>query len=193
MDFDVPALRAALADVGRLLTLRGERLEIFVIGGSALLLGGWVDRTTVDVDVVAVAQGAAPVRARPLPSVLAAAVEDVAAARDLPATWMNPGPADLMDWGLPGGFFNRAIREEYGGLVVFLADRLDLISTKLYAVADQGPTGRHVDDLRALEPTRDELLLAAAWCRSQDPSSAFESMLAAALAMFGVGDVDVRE
>ena len=173
-----------------MLGLRGQQFQIVVVGGSALLAGGWVDRPTVDVDVVALAEPAGLVKARPLPRALEAAIADVAAARGLPATWMNPGPTDLVDWGLPQGLLQRARREEYAALTVFFADRLDLVCTKLFAVADLGPTGRHIDDLRALEPTIAELQFGASWCRHQDPSPAFRASLVDALAAFNASEVD---
>lgn len=106
-------------------------------------MGGWANRPTVDVDVVAFAEPSGLVKARPMPPELAEAIADVAVVRGLPPEWMNPGPADLMDWGLPNGFLDRASHEQYGGLTVLIAGRIDLIGTKLYAAVDQGPTGRH--------------------------------------------------
>jgi hypothetical protein len=139
------------------------------------------------VDVVALVGDQGLVKAKPLPPELVEAIEDVAAVRGLPAQWMNPGPADLMDFGLPEGFVERLSPEVHGGLTVLIADRLDLICMKLYAVADQGRAGRHVDDLRALDPTEEELHFAARWCRAQDPSSDFSAMLDEVLRAFGAG------
>ena len=42
-----------LAALGEQLKARNERLTLFVVGGSALIALGLVDRTTKDVDVVA--------------------------------------------------------------------------------------------------------------------------------------------
>lgn len=61
---------------------------------------------------------------------------------------------------------------------------------RLYAAADQ-QGGRHEDDLRALDPTQDELVLAARWTRTQDPSEGFLLMLRAKLADLGVVDADL--
>src|SRR6266849_4239871 len=47
------------------------------------------------------------------------------------------------------------------------AGRLDQVHFKLYAMVDQGG-GRHEADLRALHPTRDELIAAARWTMTQD-------------------------
>jgi hypothetical protein len=73
---------------------------------------------------------------------------------------------------------------------VHLASRYDQIHFKLYAMVDQG-AGKHEADLRDLQPTRDELLAAARWTRTHDPSQGFREQLLAALAYLGVDDVSV--
>lgn len=109
----------------------------------------------------------------------------------MPTRWLNPGPADLIDFGLPDGFVERLQPRAYGAsLTGQFASRLDQIHFKLYALADQGP-GKHESDLRALAPTRDELRQAASWARRHDPSEGFEQILREALSHLGVGDVDL--
>jgi hypothetical protein len=54
-----------------------------------------------------------------------------------------------------------------------------------------GPRSKHADDLRALQPSPDELGGAAAWARTHDPSPAFRDELVAALRLFGVDDADL--
>jgi hypothetical protein len=79
----------------------------------------------------------------------------------------------------------------YGpALTVLYAGRLDQVHFKLYAMVDQG-AGRHEADLRALEPTREELLSAARWTRTHDPSEGFRQELVAVLAHLGVTDADL--
>ena len=190
MLFDRAALEVALSQLGRLLAARGQHFSVIVIGGSALLMGGWISRPTVDVDVVGLGDRANLEKARPLPQALLDAVEDVAAAQGLPATWLNSGPTDLLDWGLPQGFFDRCETRFYDGLTVRVAGHLDLVCTKFYAVADQGSTGRHIDDLRALSPSNDDLRFAAEWARTQDPSDAFAAIADQVLRHFGVGGSD---
>lgn len=70
------------------------------------------------------------------------------------------------------------------------AGRFDQIHFKLYALVDQG-SGKHEADLRALKPTREELITAATWARTRDPSEGFYEELLRALAYLGVGDVDL--
>jgi len=95
----------------------------------------------------------------------------------LPATWLNNGPADLFDMGLPEGLSDRLESRRYGThLTVWFIGRLDQIHFKLYAAADQG-AGHHVDDLAALYPTGEELLAAARWAFTHDPSPGFRELM----------------
>ena len=179
-------LEEVLATLGAVLAERGAGHELAVIGGSGLLLLGTTRRATRDVDVVALVRGGELVRAQPLPPDLEAAAEDVALALGLDPGWLNAGPSALLDFGLPEGFLARCSTRRFEGLVVHVASRLDQIHFKLYAAADHGPASKHVSDLRALAPTTAELMQAARWCRTQDPSDGFLASLAKALAFFGV-------
>jgi hypothetical protein len=115
-------------------------------------------------------------RGAPLPPVLVEASADVARVLGLNEGWLNPGPASLMDLGLPDGFRERLERRDLGGLVVHLASRFDQICFKLYAAADDSPTGKHAADLRQLAPTRSELEAALAWARTHDVSEGFATI-----------------
>jgi hypothetical protein len=190
---DITSERAdeLLRALGAQLAARGERYELVVIGGSALLALGLVERTTKDVDIVALRSGDDLEGAEPLPGGLRAAGDLVARDFSLPAEWLNPGPTGLLEFGLPDGFVDRLQRRDYGeGLVVYLASRYDQIHFKLYAAVDQGP-GKHEQDLRALAPTEAELIAAARWSRSQDPSEGYAQVLRGALKSFGVANVDL--
>lgn len=181
--FDAP-LRA----LGQLLSERGLRYEFLAIGGGALHLLGLITRPTRDIDVVATVSGRALSPIESLPDPLLRAVRDTATLLRLPADWFNAGPRSLLDFGLPAGVLQRAHRREWGGLVLYVADRTDQIFFKLYAAVDQGPRSKHFDDLRRLKPTPDELRAAAAWARSHDPSAGFAQELARALREVGVPD-----
>jgi hypothetical protein len=190
-EIDQGGTHELLSALGEQLALRGSPVELVIIGGSALLAVGLTVRTTQDVDVVAFRSGDVLVNPRPFPEVLAAARDRVARDFDLPEGWLNAGPADLLDFGLPDGFLERLERREYGdALVVYFASRFDQIHFKLYAMADQ-TAGKHEADLVALEPTRDELVAAARWTRTHDPSEGFREQLVAALAYLGVEGVDL--
>lgn len=185
------ALEGALEALGAVLEDRGSSHEVFVIGGGSLLLTGFIKRPTQDIDVVAMAKGRELVSARPLPDDLIAAVEDVANLFGLARDWLNAGPTALLDLGLPPDFRERTQTQTYGGLVVHHASRIDQVFFKLYAAVDTGPTSKHAQDLQQLKPTPQELLDAARWSRTHDPSKAFESQLLQALAWLGVHDVEL--
>jgi hypothetical protein len=177
-------LDALGAQVGEL----GARCEIVVVGGSALLALGLVSRATRDVDVVAVREDGVLHPADPLPHALYVARARVARDFQLPEDWLNAGPAALLTFGLPEGFMTRADRREYGSaLTVWLASRFDQIHLKLYATVDQG-LGKHESDLRGLRPTEQELLAAARWSRTHDPSAGYRMVLGEVLRAFGVDD-----
>jgi hypothetical protein len=181
-----------LVALGEQLAARGERYELVVIGGSGLLALGLIERTTKDVDIVALRSGDELEGADPLPDGLRVARDLVARDFSLPTEWLNPGPTELLRFGLPDGFVDRLERRDFGrGLVVYLASRYDQIHFKLYAAVDQGP-GKHETDLRALAPTEAELIAAARWSRSHDPSPGYAEELRAALEFLGVSDVDLR-
>ncbi|MFA5786478.1 MAG: DUF6036 family nucleotidyltransferase [Actinomycetota bacterium] len=180
-----------MSAVGEQLASRGAQFELVVIGGSALQALGLIQRATADVDVVALVKQGRLTLANPLPKELASATEQVARDYDLPPNWLNAGPTELLQFGLPEGFEGRVERRAYGpALTVLFAGRLDQIHFKLYAMVDQG-AGRHEADLRSLNPSAEELLMAARWARTQDPSEGFRGELLAALRYLGVPDADI--
>lgn len=173
------------------LTRAGRHYELAAIGGSALLALALISRPTKDVDVVALAEGGALRTADPLPRELLEARDRVARDFHLNEDWINAGPAGLFDLGLPDGFLDRVETRAFGrGLTVHFASRLYQIHFKLYALVDQG-AGRHEQDLRALKPTIEELLQAARWTRTHDPSAGFREMLDEALRYLEVRDADL--
>ena len=78
--------------------------------------------------------------------------------------------------------FDRAL----GTLGALLAER-----GLSYAAVDQGPDSKHFEDLVNLGPSNDELLVAARWARSHDPSEGFRDQLLHALRDLGVPDAQV--
>jgi hypothetical protein len=177
-----------LRALGEQLAAQREHFTIAVVGGSALLALELVSRATRDVDVLAIVDGEELMSAQPLPAALAGAAHTVARDFGLSEDWLNPGPTSLLDLGLPEGFFERAQHRRYGrGLAVLFASRLDQIHLKLYATVDQG-TGKHLNDLQTLAPTEQELLDAAHWSRTHDPSDGYRRVLASVLAHFGIAD-----
>lgn len=193
MAIDQNRVEVALAALGEQLQLAGERLELVVIGGSGLLALGLIDRTTRDIDVVALRREDQLVDPRPLPQALLDARDRVAGDFGFAEDWLNAAPASLLDFELPKGFVERLERREYGrALIVWLASRVDQIHLKLYALADQHPGSKHDHDLRALLATDAELLEAARWAAAMHaPTDAFQQELRAALAYLGVEDADL--
>lgn len=170
------ALSAELARRG------SARTEICVIGGTALNMIGVVARPTKDIDVVAFAHTdeSGTIRisdSRFLPQVLIEASLAVAREFGIEQAWLNNGPADLLDAGLPAGFEKRLETQEYGTmLAVHVAGRLDQICFKTYAAADMA--GRHLADLLALDPAPHEMDFAFRWTMRQDSSDGFLLQLA---------------
>lgn len=173
--------------LGDLLQAEEARVGIVLVGGAALMLQGFVARTTTDVDVIAAARapGRRGTGVRPpdrLPATFTRAVRRVARDFALGEDWINTVVAAQWKTGLPRGFAGRITWRRYGGLWVGLAGRRDLIYLKLYAAADDiGPGSRHYRDLLALAPTPEELGSAARWTRRQDPSPGFATSLAKVL------------
>ena len=144
------AADAVLSALGEQLAVAGEQFELVVIGGSGLLALGVIERSTRDVDVVALKDGEGLLSADPLPPALIAARDLVTRDFALRDDWLNPGPTGLLDLGLPDGFLDRLEHREYGpALTIYLASRLDQVHFKLYALVDRGP-GKHERDLKAL-------------------------------------------
>lgn len=186
MDITPETLDTILGALGEQLQAANAPQEIVVIGGSALAALGLVSRATRDVDLVAIAEGGEFRSADPLPAALREARDRVARDFDLDPNWLNGGPTDLLKWGLPEGFVRRIVTRRYGGaLTVHFASRLDQIHFKLFAMVDQAG-GRHEADLRALRPSRQELIAGARWSMTQDPSPGYRMVLEEALGALGV-------
>ena len=184
--FEVNGLEEVLQALGALLESRRLFFRLVVAGGGSLLLLGLIDRPTADVDVVALDRNGEYTTAEPLPRELALAVADVALAYDLDAAWLNCGPTQLLDLGLPPGFKDRVTVRRFGGLEVILPGRQDLLAFKLYAAADQGTGSKHFRDLENLSPASAELLRAARWTTTHDRSDGFRGELILVLGALGV-------
>lgn len=183
-DFDV---EQALAALGEWLKQEGgEPFGIVILGGTALILLGIVERGTSDVDLLALADsvdrddGNSPTirPPEPLPKQLREGIQRISRDFQLPEDWMNVGPAAQWQTGLPEGLPERLEWRQFGALHVGLVSRYDLIYFKLYAAADSpGTESVHFQDLLKLNPSERELAEAERWVRSQDPSPAFQSLL----------------
>lgn len=188
------------------LGLLGERLalvhlgpyRLVVCGGAALIACSLISRqTTKDIDVVALLDGNDQVVSPdPLPLELLQDVAQVGRDLDLPYGWLNNGPSrnpgGLFQLGLPAGLKDRLTRRDFGpALEIYFIGRLDQIHFKVFAAVDQG-TGRHVDDLRDLHPTADEIEKAARWAMTHDPSEGFRRVLTSMLRQLGYEEAAAR-
>src|ERR1700722_18657374 len=106
-DLSAADLETALTTLGKLLRDRSLDYQVVAIGGGGLLLIGLMIRTTKDLDLVALIDKGEFISAKPLPSPLLQAIEDVAIAFNMSKDWINIGPSDLLTLGLPHGFKNR--------------------------------------------------------------------------------------
>jgi len=138
MDLDGSLLDRALETLGATLEARGHDFELVAIGGSALMLVGWITRPTKDLDIVAVVKDGDLVSGDPLPSDLVKASQDVGRALGLAHNWLNAGPTELLRFGLPQGFRDRVETRRFRALTLHLAGRFDQICFKVYAAADPG-------------------------------------------------------
>ena len=184
------SLEQALEALGRVLASRGLAYELATVGGSSLMLLGLIERSTSDLDVVALIEDGRYVKAKSLPTPLLEAVEEVGRVFQVRPDWINAGPADLLDFGLPPGFSERTEIRRYGPLTLHVASRADQVALKVYAAADYGSRSKHFQDLQVLEPTAQELVAGARWAVTQDPSPAFRSELLALLTALEVADAD---
>ena len=152
-----------------------EPVEWVVCGGLALTLQGLQNRTTRDVDVLGGWNGRSLelVSIDDFPEKVKACIERVAKEHPelsgLGARWINLGPRQLAQWGLPRGFEQRLMTVRISDrLTLHLLGRDDLLPLKLYAAADEfGPRQDiHFGDLQVLNPTFDELDKAVDWVRT---------------------------
>lgn len=172
----------------------GTIIEMLVCGGAALNVLEYVNRTTKDVDVVAFIDKNKNgknvlVKANPLHPALVNAAEKVKNDFNLPESWINSGPASVMDFGLPRGLMERVETHKYGkNLIIHFLTRYDQIHFKLHAAVDQAG-GKHYDDLMALKASAEELEQAAKWSMTHDPSEGYKMVLKDFLEKIGHKDV----
>lgn len=177
---------------GRLELAGAPRFNLVVCGGSALVATGLVMRTTKDIDIVALMDDdGVLIDPAPLPQTLVREAREVALDLGLQQDWLNNGPSSdeggLFSLGLPDGFVERLSWVSIGErLAVGFISRYDQIHFKLYAAVDQSGS-YHAIDLRELQPTDEELLAAAAWTRTHDPSAGYQQLLQWFLKEFGCG------
>jgi hypothetical protein len=131
-----------------------------VIGATALLVMGVIDRATVDVDFLA------PM----IPDSIAKAARTFAKRYQGPESplredWLNNGPESLIR-DLPAGWEQRVVPLYQGSrLQLTTLGRLDLLRSKLYAYCDRQ---QDLEDCIALKPTAKELNTCLPWLKERD-------------------------
>ena len=175
---------------GRLKMNRSRSFSLVVCGGTALNAMHLIQRTTKDVDIVALMDSDNQlVDPAPLPEALMVAAKEVADTLNLPQDWLNNGPSSgdggLFRLGLPDGFKERLTKNYQGEkLMVYFVSRLDQIHFKLYAAIDQLGS-YHASDLKQLSSSDEELLQAVRWATTHDPSEGFQTAIKLFLREFG--------
>ena len=150
---------------------------------AAIILRGVRSRATADVDVIAIADYELPAQIEapnPLPDALRRATELVSRTYGLSADWINAvvghpwkhGPS-----GMPPGLTDELEWHLTGGLRLGIAGRQALVALKLYAASDHALRSVNLEDLRALNPSREELDRAREWIVTQDVSPEFAGIL----------------
>jgi hypothetical protein len=191
MNYEYERIEKALKLLdGRLNLNQSGHYSLVVCGGAALNAMHLIQRTTKDVDIVALMDSNNQlIDPAPLPEELLIAASEVADTLNLPQNWLNNGPSSgeggLFRLGLPNGFKGRLIRNYQGEkLTVYFVSRLDQIHFKLYAAVDQFGS-YHASDLKQLSPSDDELLQAVRWATTHDPSDGFQMAIKLFLREFG--------
>ncbi len=184
-------IKNALLALNAQLKKLNKKFEIVVCGGSALSEIGLIQRTTKDVDVLGFIERKDDefeiVRAD-FPDWLNEIISKIARDLNIPQNWMNSGPTSIVDLGLPDGFENRLMKKNYGEyLTVYYISRIDQIYFKLYASVDRG--GYHVEDLKKLKPSAEEIENAARWSMTHDVSDGYREILKDFLERMGYYDV----
>jgi hypothetical protein len=169
--------RLTIEAFDRHLTSLALRFEGVVIGGSALVLMGVVQRNTRDVDVLVPA----------VPEAIAAAARGFArqqrqAGSDLTDDWFNNGPMRLGDV-LPAGWRERVERIFEGeALILSTLGRADFLKGKLFALCDRGTD---LPDCIALAPSAEELVECLPWLELQDGNELWPAHVHSTIAALG--------
>jgi len=173
MDLTSDNIRRLLHELDQWLAFEDcQPVDWVVCGGAALGLQGLLDRPTQDIDVLGRwDNGILDVTDIELigPDVNACIARVADAHPELAGlgrNWVNCGPRNLAEEGLPEGFADRMCKLSVGAkLTLHLLGRKDLLALKLYAAADDhGPRQAvHYADLASMAPTFDELDFAVDW------------------------------
>jgi hypothetical protein len=187
-------IEAALGELGRQMALHDAgHMTVLCCGAAALCALGVLSRSTLDVDAI----GAVNSKGLLIPmdgfsQEIAAAVAATAQKLGLTEDWFNLEASAILDRGLPEGSVGRSddhVRTFGPSLTVRFMDRLDLIALKMFAALDPAKGRRHVEDLVAINPSREEIRHGLQWMSAWTSSQQFKAALRNLAEAFDCGDV----
>lgn len=176
-------INRALTFLGRQMALGySEEVTLLCCGGAALCMLEILQRTTKDIDALAlVVDGSRLRRVEEFSPEMEKAVSQTARALGLADDWLNGAASVVLDRGLPEGTLQRSAphARAYGPcLTVQFVDRIDLVALKLYAAMDPTKGRRHETDLVEIQPTEAELHHALKWMLGWKSNAKFKERLA---------------
>jgi len=186
MSFESPEqIDGALQRLGsRLVYEYTDPIALVICGGSALNVLNVAQRTTRDVDVLAIVEETeSGIVLRPdkaLPDDFLEVVAWVAQDLQLEEDWLNMGPKDVLAvYGAPKGMTKRWEEREYGpSLKAFFISRLDQVHFKLLAAMDPKARARHLEDLTyRIKPSEGEMRAAVEWLLNRETSPQFRNRM----------------
>ena len=150
-----------LPDFDRFLYQKGVKFEAVVIGSSALTIIGFIQRQTVDIDILD----------PKIPNEILKLADEFRMNMEkkqiyLIEDWINNGPDKLKE-NLPKNWKNRTQPFFNGKAITFVTlGRPDLLKDKLWGFCDLREQDRNV--ILALKPSKNELLEASKWVKDQE-------------------------
>ena len=198
MSFESPdQIDGALRRLGsRLLYEYTDPIALAICGGSALNVLNVAQRTTRDVDVLAIVEETeSGIVLRPdkaLPDDFREVVSWVATDLQLDEDWLNMGPKDVLEvYGAPKGMTDRWEEREYGpSLKAFFISRLDQVHFKLLAAMDPKARARHLEDLtERIKPSEEEVSAAVEWLLDRKTSPQFRGRMRLVVGALGYDNI----
>ena len=184
----------ALTELGRQMALRdADPVTVLCCGASALCVVGALSRRTLDVDAVATIGSKGEIIAvEEFSPEMNEAIAAVGLSLALNPSWFNLAAAAILARGLPPGALSRSANHsiDFGPcLTVRFMDRIDLIALKMSAALDPLEGWRHIEDLVAIDPTREELKHGADWIGAWPSSASFKQAFQRLLEGFDATDL----
>jgi hypothetical protein len=143
----------------------GERFELTVAGGAAMILEGFKDQTK-DIDLL---------KPQVLPDSIIQGIAHIGRVKKLSPEWLNTNLAHMLSKVIGAGelpaYFNEISRtiEVSDNLKISLIGRQALISLKMYAATPS--YSKHTLDIRNLRPNKEEISEAVRFVTSIDNSN----------------------